>query len=79
MVEIPPSVITPSKEYKELQEKLDEIEERVDNTNAEIMQRLGKKAGRDIGILYGFIIGFIITIVVGKLIPYLLLVMQQLR
>ena len=60
MVEIPPSVITPSKEYKELQEKLDEIEERVDNTNAEIMQRLGKKAGRDIGILYGFIIGMII-------------------
>jgi len=79
MVEKPPSVITPSKEYKELQEKLDNIEEVVDNTNAEIMQRLGKKIGRDVGIIYGFIIGFVITILIGKLVPSILLFMMQLR
>lgn len=76
-IETPPSVITPSKEYKELQGKLDEIDERVDNTNAEIMQRLGKKIGRDIGIVYGFIIGLIITILIGKLLPNILLFMNM--
>ncbi|HIP84436.1 MAG TPA: tetrahydromethanopterin S-methyltransferase subunit G [Methanothermococcus okinawensis] len=77
VVEKPPAVITPSKDFKELMEKLDEIEEMVDNTNAEIMQRLGKKIGRDIGIIYGFIIGFIITILVGKLMPNILLFIKM--
>ena len=66
-----PTVIVPSKEYKELQEKLDGIEQTVENTNAEIIQKLGKKAGRDVGIVYGFAIGFIFVMVVGKLLSIL--------
>ena len=38
-----PTVVTPSKDFKKLQEKLDSIEETVENTNAEILKRLGKK------------------------------------
>ena len=66
-----PTVIVPSKEYKELQEKLDGIEQTVENTNAEIIQKLGKKAGRDVGIVYGFAIGFIFVMVVVKLLSIL--------
>jgi tetrahydromethanopterin S-methyltransferase subunit G len=44
MAEIP-TVITPNKEFKELQKKLDEVEERVERTNAEIFQRTGQKTG----------------------------------
>jgi len=66
-----PTVIAPSKEFKKLQDKLDKIEERVENTNAEIIQRVGKKAGRDVGIVYGFVIGFTVLMVLGKLLPVL--------
>ena len=68
MTEIP-TVITPSKDFKRLQEKLNDIDETVENTNAEVIQRLGKKAGRDVGIVYGFMIGFIIMMVIGKILP----------
>jgi len=64
-----PTVLVPSKEYKELQEKLDNIEERVENTNAEIMQKVGKKVGRDIGIVYGLTIGLMFVMLLGKLLP----------
>ena len=68
MTEIP-TVVTPSKDFKRLQEKLNDIDETVENTNAEVIQRLGKKAGRDVGIVYGFMIGFIIMMVIGKILP----------
>ncbi|XRP96309.1 tetrahydromethanopterin S-methyltransferase subunit MtrG [Methanocaldococcus sp. 16A] len=67
-----PTVITPTKEFKRLMEKLDELEEKVENTNAEIFQRAGKKVGRDLGIAYGLIIGTIISIVL----PYIIKVMN---
>lgn len=62
-----PTVITSSDDFKKLQEKLDGIEETVENTNAEIIQRLGKKAGMDVGIVYGLVIGFFMVLVIGKL------------
>jgi len=68
MAEIP-TVVTPTKDYKRLQAKLDEIESTVENTNAEIIQRTGKKAGRDVGIAYGLIIGFIFVYVLGNVLP----------
>ncbi|XRO74904.1 tetrahydromethanopterin S-methyltransferase subunit MtrG [Methanocaldococcus sp. 28A] len=67
-----PTVITPKEDFKRLMEKLDELEEKVENTNAEIFQRAGKKVGRDVGIAYGLIIGTIISIIL----PYLIKVMN---
>ena len=62
-----PTVVTPTKDFKRLMEKLDELEEKVENTNAEIFQRAGKKVGRDVGIAYGLIIGTILSIVLPNL------------
>ncbi|MBP2143095.1 tetrahydromethanopterin S-methyltransferase subunit G [Methanococcus voltae] len=59
MAEIP-TVITPNKEFKELQKKLDEVEDRVERTNAEIFQRTGQKTGRDVGIVLGFAVGTVL-------------------
>ena len=42
MAEIP-TVVTPTKDFKKIQEELDKIEEMVENTNAELYQRTGKK------------------------------------
>ncbi|WP_292459606.1 tetrahydromethanopterin S-methyltransferase subunit MtrG [Methanothermococcus sp.] len=64
-----PIVITPPDDFKKLRKKLDNINETVENTNAEVIQRLGKKTGRDVGIVYGFMIGFIIMMVVAKILP----------
>jgi tetrahydromethanopterin S-methyltransferase subunit G len=64
-----PSIIASQDDFKKLQEKLNNIEETVENTNAEIVQRLGKKAGRDVGIVYGFAIGIFIVMVVSKILP----------
>ncbi|ENN96453.1 tetrahydromethanopterin S-methyltransferase subunit G [Methanocaldococcus villosus KIN24-T80] len=66
------AVLTPSKEFKELMKKLDELEEKVENTNAEIFQRAGKKVGRDIGILYGLVLGIIIFSVIPYLLKFIL-------
>jgi tetrahydromethanopterin S-methyltransferase subunit G len=40
MAEIP-TVITPNKEFKELQKKLDEVEDRAERNNVQIRQRTG--------------------------------------
>ncbi|AIJ05891.1 tetrahydromethanopterin S-methyltransferase, subunit G [Methanocaldococcus bathoardescens] len=72
-----PTVVTPTKDFKRLMEKLDELEEKVENTNAEIFQRAGKKVGRDVGIAYGLIIGTIISVVLPNLLNIMQLIMKM--
>jgi len=72
-----PTVVTPTKDFKRLMEKLDELEEKVENTNAEIFQRAGKKVGRDVGIAYGLVIGTIISIVLPNLLNIMQLIMNN--
>ncbi len=67
-----PTVIVNPDDYKELLQKLNDIEEKIEFTSSEIHQRYGKKLGRDIGILYG--ISTALTIVV----IYLLLMLSPL-
>ena len=63
-----PEVMVDPADYQEIIKKLDHIDEKIEFTNSEIQQRIGKRLGRDIGILYGICIGLIIIVV------YLLLV-----
>jgi tetrahydromethanopterin S-methyltransferase subunit G len=72
-----PTVVTPTKDFKRLMEKLDELEEKVENTNAEIFQRAGKKVGRDVGIAYGLIIGTILSVVLPNLISTMQLIIKM--
>jgi tetrahydromethanopterin S-methyltransferase subunit G len=65
-----PIVIVDPDDYKEILQRLNEIEEKLEFTNSEIHQRYGKKLGRDIGILYG-IVAALMTVVV-----YLLLLLS---
>jgi tetrahydromethanopterin S-methyltransferase subunit G len=65
-----PIVIVDPEDYKEILQRLNEIEEKLEFTNSEIHQRYGKKLGRDIGILYG-IVAALMTVVV-----YLLLLLS---
>ena len=68
-----PTVVTPTKDFKRLMEKLDELEEKVENTNAEIFQRAGKKVGRDVGIVYGLVLGMIfLTVFYNIVLPIFL-------
>ena len=64
-----PTVIVDPEDYKNLLQRLNEIEEKIEFTNSEIHQRYGKKIGRDIGILYGICTALMIVVV------YLLLVL----
>lgn len=68
MAEKIPTVIVDPEDYKNILQKLNEIEEKIEFTNSEIHQRYGKKIGRDIGILYGIVTALMIIVV------YLLLV-----
>lgn len=58
-----PTVIVNPEEYKEVLQKLNDIEEKLEFTSSEIHQRYGKKLGRDIGILYGMVTALTIVVV----------------
>ncbi len=64
-----PVVIVDPEEYKEILNKLDEIEEKMEFTSSEIHQRYGKKIGRDIGILYGIVIALVVVLAYLLLTP----------
>jgi tetrahydromethanopterin S-methyltransferase subunit G len=70
MAEKIPIVIVDPEDYKNILQKLDEIDEKIEFTNSEIHQRYGKKIGRDIGILYGICASLMIVVV------YLLLLLS---
>ena len=63
-----PEIIVDAGDYREVIEKLDLIDEKIEFTNSEMQQKIGKRIGRDIGVLYGVCIGLTIVII------YLLLV-----
>ncbi|MDW7726756.1 MAG: tetrahydromethanopterin S-methyltransferase subunit G [Candidatus Methanoperedens sp.] len=69
MAEKVPVVIVDPADYKNMLDKLDEIEEKIEFTNSEIEQRYGKKVGRDIGILYGIVTALIIILAYLLLMP----------
>jgi tetrahydromethanopterin S-methyltransferase subunit G len=62
-----PQVIVDQTDYRELQKKLDSIEERLEFAMAEVAQRYGQRVGRDIGIAYGLIGGIILYIALSAL------------
>ncbi|HIH86556.1 MAG TPA: tetrahydromethanopterin S-methyltransferase subunit G [Methanosarcinales archaeon] len=57
-----PEVIVDPTDYQEVIKKLDHIDEKIEFTNSEIQQRIGKRLGRDIGILYGICVALIIMV-----------------
>lgn len=63
MAEKVPTVIVDPEDYKNVLQKLIDIEEKIEFTNSEIHQRYGKKLGRDIGILYGIVTALIVVVV----------------
>ena len=61
-----PQVMVSPDDVKDIVEKLNDAEEKVDFTVGEYYQRLGQQTGRDVGILYGMIIGLMILVVAMK-------------
>lgn len=60
--EVVPGVVVDQDQYREVLNKLAEIDERIEFVSAEIAQRHGKKIGRDIGVLYGACGGLILVL-----------------
>jgi tetrahydromethanopterin S-methyltransferase subunit A len=50
-------------QYLEIEKRLDAIEKKIEFTDAEIAQRVGRKVGRDIGILYGVVAGLVVFMI----------------
>jgi len=57
-----PSVVVDQDQFREVLDKLAEIDEKIEFVNAEVAQRHGKKIGRDIGVLYGVCAGLILVL-----------------
>ncbi|KAF5411301.1 MAG: Tetrahydromethanopterin S-methyltransferase subunit G [Candidatus Methanocomedens sp.] len=57
-----PEIIVDATDYQEIIKKLNLIDEKIEFTNSEMQQRVGKRLGRDIGILYGISIGLILVV-----------------
>jgi tetrahydromethanopterin S-methyltransferase subunit G len=58
-----PEIIVDASDYQEVIKKLNLIDEKIEFTNSEMQQRVGKRLGRDIGILYGICIGLILVVI----------------
>jgi tetrahydromethanopterin S-methyltransferase subunit A len=58
-------------QFLEIEQRLNDIEAKMEFVNAEVAQRSGRKIGRDIGILYGLVAGLFVFMMLLILLPKL--------